>query len=93
MKRIIVKRLLYRHMRTNEVFYGGEEYDGHLTANNILGSIYTAGKHEWCPNKHSLYQYNDKGELQYQIYVNQFEYYQKSWYNILFDNIKRILGL
>ena len=93
MKKIIVKRLLYQHMRTNEVFYGGEEYDGHLTAENILGSIYTVGKHEWGPRGCSLYQLNNKGELQYQIYVNQFEYYQKSWYDLLFDNIKRILRI
>ena len=93
MKRIITKRLLYRNMNTNEIFYGAEEYDGHLSNHNILGSIYEVGKHEWCPYTLSLYQKNQNGELVYQIYVEQFEYAVKSWYNLLADNIKRILRI
>lgn len=93
MKRVITKRLLYRNMNTNELFYGAEEYDGHLTNENILGAIYEVGKHEWCPHCLSLYQKNQNGELVYQIYVEQFEYAVKSWYNLLSDSIKRILRI
>lgn len=90
MKRIIVKRLLYRDVNTNHVYYGGEEFDGHLTAHNILGSIYVIGKYVWC-NDHSLYQLNENGIPIYQIYVNQFEQYQKSWYNLFWDWVRRII--
>lgn len=91
MKRVITKRLLYRNMVTNELFYGAEEYDGHLTNHNILSSIYTIGKYEWCPHSLSLYQKNQSGDLVYQIYVEQFEYAEKSWYNLLWDWIRRIV--
>jgi hypothetical protein len=91
MKRIITKRLLYRNIYTNELFYGGEEYDGHLTNYNILGSIYVIGKHEWCPYCLSLYQRNQNGDFVYQIYVEQFEYAEKSWYNLFWDWVRRII--
>ena len=93
MKRIKIKRLAYRHLRTNEIAYGGEEYDANLTNHNILGAIFTLGKHEWCPDGYSLYQINQNNELVYRIYVEQFEYLEKSWYNLLADNIKRILRI
>lgn len=93
MKRIITKRLLYRNMATNELFYGGEEYDGHLTDYDILNNIYEPDKYEWCFHCVSLYQKNQNGDLVYQIYVEQFEYAVKSWYNLLADNIKRILRI
>lgn len=93
MKRIKVKRLLYKSMLTGEIYLGATEYDGHLTNENILGSIYEIGKHEWNPYYLSLYQKNQNGELVYQIYVEQFEYAEKSWYNLLADNIKRILRI
>ena len=93
MKRMITKRLLYRNMATNELYYGATEYDGHLTNENILGAIYEVGKYEWCPYGLSLYQKNQNGDLVYQIYVEQFEYAVKSWYNLLADSIKRILRI
>ena len=93
MKRVIVKRLMYRNMANNEIYYGAEEYDGHLTNANILGAIYEVGKHEWCPHCLSLYQKNQNGDLIYQIYVEQFEYAVKSWYNLLADSIKRLLRI
>ena len=93
MKRIKVKRLLYKSMLTGEIYLGATEYDDHLTNENILGSIYEIGKHEWNPYYLSLYQKNQNGELVYQIYVEQFEYAEKSWYNLLADNIKRILRI
>lgn len=93
MKRIITKRLMYRNMVTNEISFGAEEYDGHLTNENILGAVYTLGKHEWCPHALALYQLNNKGELVYQITIEEFTHYQKSWYNLFFDSIKRILRI
>lgn len=93
MKRIIVKRLLYRDLTNNNIYYGGEEYDGDIASYNILCMIYEEGKHEWGPSCKSLYQKNANGEWQYQVYVNQFEYAEKSWYNLLTDNIKRILRM
>ena len=93
MKRIIVKRLLYRDLENNHMYYGGEEYDGNIETYNILCTIYEDGKHEWGPSYKSLYQKNANGEWRYQIYVNQFEYAEKSWYNLMFDNIKRILRM
>ena len=93
MKRVITKRLLYKSMLTGEIHLGATEYDGHLTNENILGAIYEVGKHEWCPYDLSLYQKNQNGDLVYQIYVEQFEYMVKSWYNLFIDNIKRILRI
>lgn len=91
MKRIKVKRLLYKNMLTSEVHLGATEYDGYLTNENILGAIYEVGKHEWCPHNLSLYQKNQNGDLVYQIYVEQFECAEKSWYNFFWDWIRRII--
>lgn len=93
MKKITVKRLLYRDIASSEIFYGGEVYDKHLTTYNILGSIFTAGRHQWCSTGRSIFQFDRNGEMQYQIYVGTFVQYQKSWYNLLSDNIKRILRI
>lgn len=91
MKRIKVKRLVYHHLITNEIYYGGEEYDGNTETYNILCTIYEDGKHEWGPSYKSLYQRNADGEWQYQIYVNRFEYAEKSWYNLVWDWIRRVV--
>lgn len=93
MKKIKVKRLVYHHLGTNEIHYGGLEYDANLTDYNILGAIFTLGKHEWHPGIEGIYQVNVNGELVYRITVETFYRYQKSWYNLLADNIKRILRI
>ena len=95
MKRIKIKRLVYHHLATNEEHYGGYEFDGNLTDENILGALFDFGKHEWIPNfGHTvMYQYNNQGELVYRISVETFYRYEKSWYNLLADNIKRILRI
>ena len=93
MKKIVIKRLVYHHLATNEIHYGGYEFDGNLTDENILGMLFTFGKHEWCPDGYGMYQLNANGELVYRITVETFYRYEKSWYNLLADNIKRILGL
>jgi len=106
MKRIKVKRLVYSHFITGEVLYGGEEYDGNLSDENILGSIHEVGKTEWRPT--NWVGPGDKWEDElwllmpdandsnikypmYRIYVDTFYRYQKSWYNLLWDWIKRII--
>lgn len=91
MKRIVIKRLMYRNLVTNELSYGAEEYDGHLSNENILGAVYTLDKHEWCPHTLALYQLNSNGELVYQITIEKFEQYQKSWYNLFWDWVRRIV--
>lgn len=93
MRKVKVKRLVYHHLGTNEIHYGGFEYDGNLTDENILGALFTVGKHEWHPGMKGIYQLNNKGELQYRITVETFYQYQKSWYNLFSDNIKRILRI
>lgn len=93
MKKVRVKRLVYHHLGTNEIHYGGFEYDGNLTNENILGAVFTVGKHEWHPGMEGIYQLNANGELVYRITVETFYQYQKSWYNLLADSIKRILRI
>jgi len=92
MKKIKVKRLAYYNLITNDILWGGEEYDGNLTDENILGAIFTLGKHEWCPDGFGMYQVNHKGEMVYRITVEPFYHYEKSWYDLLFDKIKRWLA-
>lgn len=93
MKKIKVKRLVYKHLATNEITYGGEEYDGNLTDDNILGAIFTLGKHEWCPDGYGMYQLNQKGELVYRIWIETFYQYQKTRCELMLDSIKRILRI
>jgi len=90
MRKIKVKRLVYKHLATNEITYGGEEYDGNLTDDNILGAIFTLGKHEWCPDGCGMYQLNQKGELVYRIWIETFYQYQKRWWELLADAVRRI---
>ena len=47
MKKILIKRLVYTCGRTGEELIGANEYDGHLTDANILGSIHEVGKTAW----------------------------------------------
>lgn len=91
MKRIKVKRLLYHHLATNEIHYGGFEYDGNLTDENILGALFTIGKHKWHPGMEGIYQLDANGELKYRITVETFYRYEKSWYNLLWDWVRRVI--
>lgn len=106
MKKIKVKRLMYSKLGSSEVIYGNEEYDGNLTDDSILSAIHEAGKTEWLPTnwvgpgdrwenelwllKPDLNNPNVKYPT-YRIYVNTFYWYQKSWYNLLWDWIKKII--
>lgn len=93
MKKIKIKRLAYYNLITNDILWGAKEYDGSLTDENILGAIHEIGKTEWCPNYLGLYKLNSEGEITHRIVVETCYQYQKSWYNLLADNIKRILRI
>jgi len=84
MKKIIIKRLVYRHPN-GEMLIGAQEYDGHLTDHNILGSIHEIGKTAWIG--HNLWTLRN-GIPHYRITVESFCQYQKCWYNILLDKIR-----
>ena len=93
MRRIKVKRLMYHNLATNEIAYGGEEYDGDLTDENILGCIHEVGKsifqdRGYTNTKSCLLL--TKGDLiTHRVTVETFYQYQKSWYDLFIDNMKR----
>lgn len=87
MRKIIVKRLLYRSGRTGEVLIGNTTYDNHLTDDNILGSVHEVGKTAWIGNQLWLVRDND---MIYHITVGQFTRYEKTWFDSLLDWIRRV---
>ena len=108
MKKIKVKRLAYYNSITKDILWGAEEYDGNLTDENILNMIHEVGKTEWHPTNWIGPGDKWENELwllkpdpnnpnikypTYRIHVETFYRYQKSWYDLLLDNIKRILRI
>ena len=85
MKKTLIKRIVYYSPASGEVFYGGEEYDGHLTDENILGAIHTIGKTVW--RGHNLWQL----EPELMLTVEKFYQYEKSTLDLLIDRIRRII--
>ena len=98
MKKLVVKRIIYapnyaslwREQLTNDIVIGGEEYDGKLSDFNILGAMIEVGKWDWASSYGDCLVRADG--LQY-AKVHTFYQYQKSWYNLLSDSIKRILRI
>lgn len=87
MKKIYVKRLIYHSPNSGRVLIGGTTYDGTLSDHNILNSIHEVGKTAWIGNELWLI----RGDtLIYRITVDTFPQFQKSWYNILIDRIRRV---
>ena len=86
MKKVIVKRLAYT-MGYGDVKYGSVEYDGSLSDENILGAVHEVGKTQWIGS--SLWLMRGNVPL-YKITVETFPQYTKSWYDYLFDAIRRI---
>ena len=87
MKRIKVKRLIFTDIRGGAEAIGAQEYDGHLTDDNILGAYHEIGKTVWHSG-HLWMLVN--GMPLIRITVHPFYQYQKSWYNLLLDAIRRI---
>ena len=96
MKKIIVKRIIYapnysalwREQLSDDISIGGEEYDGKLTDYNILGAMVEVGKWSWASSYGDCLVRADG--LQY-AKVHTFYQYQKSWYNLLWDWVRRIV--
>lgn len=97
MKKIKIKRIIYapnystlwKEQLSTDIGIGEEEYDGKLTDYNILSAMVEVGKWEWGTYGDCLVR---EDGLQY-ARVRTFYQYQKSWYNLLSDSIKRILRI
>ena len=84
MRKIEIKRIVYRATDGTE-YIGSQEYDGHLTDENILGAIHTIGKTVW--RGHNLWQL----EPELMLTVEKFYQYEKSTLDLLIDRIRRII--
>ena len=98
MRYIKKKRLVYRKVGGAEILYGGVEFDGRLTDENILGMVHEKGKTEWLPSTwHDgmdlyLMKFYPNSKVRYPAYcieVDEFYETQKSWYNKIWDWIRR----
>ena len=85
MKRVTIKRLVYVGPQ-GETLFGAEEYDAHLTDDNILGAIHEVGKTAWMGE--TLWLLVD-GAPTYRIDVEKFYQYTKSWFDLLIDAVRR----
>ena len=86
---------MYQNLVTNEIAYGGEEYDGNMTDENILGCIHEVGKSYFYDRGYtagpSYLILLKNGCITHKVTVETFYQYQKSWYNLLWDWIRRIV--
>lgn len=87
MKKIAIKRLIFTD-GLGESLIGSEEFDGALDDYNILNAVHEIGRTEWLGS--SLWYLKDNVP-KYRITVETFYQYQKSWYNLLWDWIRRKL--
>ena len=87
MKRITVKRLMYHSPNSGKTYIGGLTYDGDLTDANILGMVHEVGKTAWIGDELWLVRGD---QLVYRITVEPFTQYQKSWYDLIMDWIRRV---
>ena len=99
MKRIAIKRVIYsedygslwREILPSSIIIGGEEYDGKMSDFNILGAMIEVGKWKWASSYGNCIVRVDG--VQMYAKVHTFYQYQKSWYNLFSDSIKRILRI
>lgn len=94
MRRIKVKRLIYspNYGFHGEIFYGNEEFNNTLQDHSILSCYREIGSWDWANTYGNvLVRYKDGQPLYMKVHT--FYQYQKSWYDLLWDKIKRILGL
>lgn len=86
MKKIITKRIVY-HDGNGKAIIGGIEYNGKLSDENILGAIHEVGYTKWIGS--SLWAMKN-GVPVYRLTVEPFVQYQKSWYDLVLDTIRRV---
>lgn len=86
MKKIIVKRLVYTDAEGTQRI-GSIEYNGELTTNQILGAVHEVGKTQWIGDSLWLMRH---GRPLYHITVETFTQYQKSWFDLMIDALRRI---
>lgn len=86
MKKVIVKRLIYRDGNGKEII-GNTEYNGSLTDDNILNAVHEVGRTQWIGQSLWLMK---SGRPIYHITVAPFTQYQKRWYENLFDTVRKI---
>lgn len=94
MKKIKVKRLVYSHNPNMAHIdaYGGYEYDYKMNDKYILDSIYEPGNWDWSPCWTNMLEKHTHDQDWY-MQVRTFYLYEKSWYNLIFDGIRRILRI
>ena len=86
MKKVLVKRLVYIDGASPDRI-GSHDYDGALSDHNILCSVHELGKTQWIGSSLWLMK---NGKPIYRITVQPFVQYQKSWYDLLLDAVRRI---
>ena len=86
MKKILIKRLVFTDIYGNR-YIGATEYNGTLTDDNILGAFHQIDKTIW---KHDQLWMLCDGIPTYHVTVEPFYQYQKRWYEILLDAVRRI---
>ena len=86
MKKVLMKRLVYTDGASPDRI-GGHDYDCSLSDHNILCSVHEMGKTQWIGSSLWLMK---NGRPIYRITVESFTQYQKSWYDLLLDVLRRI---
>jgi len=86
MKKITIKRVVYHDGNGKEII-GGKEYDGKLTNENILGALHEVGYTKWIGSNLWVMK---NGIPVYRVTVEPFVQYQKSWYDLVLDAIRRV---
>lgn len=86
MKKILIKHLIYTN-GAGEVTIGATEYNADLTDENILGAIHEVGKTQWIGRSLWLMK---QGVPAYKITVETFTQYEKNWFDLIIDAVRRI---
>lgn len=87
MKKTIIKRIMYHSPNSGDTFIGATEYPGYLSDENILGAFHEEGKTAWVYG--NLWVVRD-GSLIWRLTVESFPQYEKSWFDLLLDAVRRI---
>ena len=93
MRKIKTKRLVYSHNPNFATIdaYGGVEYDGRLSDENILGVFYEPGYWDWSPHWKNVLE-SHKDSLSWYMKVGTFYHYEKTKLELIIEAIVRILG-